>query len=77
MPNRIDPLSLRELLRTTAPPVLLDLREEGVFEKEHLLFATNLALSQLELSIRRLVPRFSTPVVLCDGGGKGKGEGSG
>ena len=77
MPNRIDPLSLRELLRTTAPPVLLDLREEGVFEKEHLLFATHLALSQLELSIRRLVPRFSTPVVLCDGGGKGKGEGSG
>ena len=69
MPNLIEPSLLRERLRAAAPPVILDLREEGVFEKEHLLFATNLALSQLELNIRRLVPRFSTPIVLCDGGG--------
>lgn len=70
----IDPVVLFDRLASAAPPVLLDLREEGVFGKGHLFFATNLALSHLELNIRRLVPRYSTSIVLCDGGGKGDDE---
>jgi rhodanese-related sulfurtransferase len=47
---------------------LLDVREEGVFAKSHLLFAVPLPLSRLELRLDALVPRRSTPVVLCDDG---------
>ncbi len=47
---------------------LLDVREEGVFGKAHLLFAVCLPLSLIELRMFALVPRKSTPVVLCDGG---------
>jgi rhodanese-related sulfurtransferase len=47
---------------------LLDVREEGVFGRRHILTAVNLPLSRLELRIRDLVPRRGTPLVLCDGG---------
>ena len=45
---------------------LLDVREEGVNAKRHLLFACPLPLSRLELGIDALVPRRSTRIVLCD-----------
>jgi len=45
---------------------LLDVREEGVFAKSHLLTAACLPLSQLELGLERLVPRRDTRIVLCD-----------
>lgn len=44
----------------------VDVREEGVFGAGHLLRAANVPLSRLELDIRRLVPRPTTPVVLMD-----------
>ncbi len=47
---------------------LLDVREEGVFGKAHLLFAVCLPLSHLELRVAGLAPRKSVPMVLCDGG---------
>ena len=47
---------------------LLDLRERGAFGEGHLLYASCLPLSRLELRVGRLVPRRSVPVVLCDGG---------
>ena len=47
---------------------LLDLREQGAFGEGHLLYASCLPLSRLELRVGRLVPRRSAPVVLCDGG---------
>lgn len=47
---------------------LLDVREEGVFCRRHLLFANCLPLSHLEARLAALVPRTSTRIVLCDAG---------
>src|SRR5918911_260785 len=45
---------------------LLDAREEGVFHARHLLLASCVPFSRLELLIDDLVPRRSTRVVWCD-----------
>ncbi|HET7191982.1 MAG TPA: rhodanese-like domain-containing protein [Pseudolabrys sp.] len=45
---------------------LIDLREELPFSQSHLLWARNVPLSRLELQFRRLVPRLTTRIVLCD-----------
>ncbi len=47
---------------------LLDVREQGVFGQGHLLLATCVPLSHLELRIDDLVPRRRTRIVLADGG---------
>jgi rhodanese-related sulfurtransferase len=47
---------------------LIDVREQGVFGRGHLLFATCIPLSRLELRIRDLVPRRDVRMVLVDGG---------
>jgi rhodanese-related sulfurtransferase len=45
---------------------VLDLREELIFSRGHLLHARSLPLSRLELRMARLVPRHATRIVLCD-----------
>ena len=45
---------------------LLDVREEGVFSRSHMLFAVPLPLSRLEERLSLLVPRRGTRIVLCD-----------
>lgn len=50
---------------------LLDVREAGQFGESHLLFATPLPYSRLELDVASLVPRKSVRVVLCDDGASG------
>jgi rhodanese-related sulfurtransferase len=45
---------------------LIDVREEGIFGRGHLLFAICIPLGRLELRIRQLVPRRTVPIVLCD-----------
>ena len=67
-PATISPQELHALLLGEAELALLDLREQGTFGESHLLYASCLPLSRLELRIGRLVPRRSVPVVLCDGG---------
>ena len=47
---------------------LIDVREEGVFTRGHLLAASNLPLSRLELLIEEAVPRVHTEIILCDEG---------
>lgn len=47
---------------------LLDVREEGVFAKRHLLLAVSAPLSRLEVRVPLLVPRQATRVVICDDG---------
>jgi rhodanese-related sulfurtransferase len=56
------------MLHDGAELALLDVREAGEFGESHLLFATPLPYSRLELSIGSLVPRKSARVVLCDDG---------
>jgi rhodanese-related sulfurtransferase len=65
----LPPQQVRAMLADGGEIALLDVREEGVFaEKGHPFFAVSLPLSRLELSIRALVPRFSTRIVLYDDG---------
>lgn len=47
---------------------LIDPREQGVFTRGHLLGASNLPLSRLELLIGKTVPRKATEIILCDDG---------
>ena len=62
------PAEVRRMLGDGGELAFLDVREEGVFsDTGHPFFAVSLPLSRLELQIRRLVPRFSTRIVLCDG----------
>ena len=64
----ISPEALHALLLGDDELALLDLREQGTFGESHILYASCLPLSRLELRVGRLVPRRSVPVVLCDGG---------
>ncbi|MPY71293.1 MAG: thiosulfate sulfurtransferase [Alphaproteobacteria bacterium] len=70
MTGRISSAGLRARLldENSGEFALIDVREEGVFCRGHLLFAVCIPLSRLELRIRALAPRRSAPVVLCDGG---------
>jgi rhodanese-related sulfurtransferase len=45
---------------------LIDVREELIFSRSHLLWARSVPLSRLELRFARLVPRRTTPIVLID-----------
>lgn len=64
----VTPAALRAMLTDGAELALIDAREEGVFTQSHLLLATCIPLSRLELMADDLVPRRSVRMVLCDGG---------
>ena len=57
---------LKKLLHDGGEIAVLDVREEGVFAKRHLLLAASTPLSRLEIRAPLLVPRRSTRIVLCD-----------
>jgi len=63
---RVSAQDLRRMLGDGQELALLDVREEGVFAKSHLLTAACLPLSRLELGLERRVPRRGTRIVLCD-----------
>jgi len=62
---------LRTMLQDGRELAVLDVREPGQFGESHLLFATPLPYSRLELDIGALVPRVSARIVLCDDGDSG------
>jgi rhodanese-related sulfurtransferase len=65
----IDPRTLRRMLDDGGEIAILDVREEGVYSRDgHLLLASNLPLSHLELRVAALLPRKSVRIVVCDGG---------
>ncbi len=69
-PNITAPLlparDLKAMITDGGELAILDVREEGVFSRRHLLFASSLPLSRLELGIDALVPRRSARIVLID-----------
>jgi rhodanese-related sulfurtransferase len=67
----VTPKQLKAMLHDGSELALLDVREAGQFGESHLLFATPLPYSRLELDIGALVPRKSARIVLCDDDGKG------
>jgi len=73
-PNRISARQLKGMLHDGHELALLDVREAGQFGESHLLFATPLPYSRLELDIGALVPRKSAPLVVCDDGALGIAE---
>jgi rhodanese-related sulfurtransferase len=75
MAKSVTALKLKSWIGDEDELALLDVREEGVFGRGHLLFAVCVPLSRMELRIRDLVPRFATRIVLCDGGDGGDGGG--
>jgi len=62
------PGELKAMLRDGKELALIDVREQGVFYKEHQLFAVCIPLSHLEVRIRDMVPRYATRMVLVDEG---------
>jgi rhodanese-related sulfurtransferase len=64
----VDPKQLKEMLHDGGEIALLDVREAGQFGEAHLLFATPLPYSRLELDVGVLVPRKSARIVVCDDG---------
>ena len=65
---------LKEMLHDGGELALLDVREAGQFGESHLLFATPLPYSRLEIDIGALVPRQSARVIVCDDGVLGVAE---
>jgi rhodanese-related sulfurtransferase len=73
MTGSIGPAELRDRLRVGGEIAIVDAREEGSFHERHLLMASCLPLSRLELLAPGLVPRRTAPIVVCDAG-EGLGE---
>jgi rhodanese-related sulfurtransferase len=68
MAGSITPAQLRDRLRSGGEIAIVDAREEGSFHDRHLLMASCLPLSRLELLAPGLLPRRSAPIVVCDAG---------
>jgi len=66
VPRGISARDLKAMLADGGELALLDVREELIFSRGHLLHARSLPLSRLELRIRALVPRQPTRIVLVD-----------
>ncbi|MCW5604335.1 MAG: sulfurtransferase [Burkholderiales bacterium] len=67
-PKPIDAKQLRQMLDDGGELAVIDAREEGVFARDgHLLLASNIPLSVLELRAPVLLPRRTVRLVLCDG----------
>lgn len=66
--RQVPATQLAAMLRDGDEIALIDVREEGAFERGHPFAAVNVPLSVLELRIGALVPRLETRIVLVDGG---------
>ncbi|MDB5805278.1 MAG: thiosulfate sulfurtransferase [Betaproteobacteria bacterium] len=66
--NAVSPAALRVALADGGELALIDVREGGVFAQSHLLTASNIALSVLELRAPELLPRRGVRIVLIDDG---------
>jgi rhodanese-related sulfurtransferase len=64
----LDPATVKAMLNDGRELALIDLREELIFSRSHLLWARSVPLSRLELRFAALVPRKTTRIVLCDDG---------
>jgi rhodanese-related sulfurtransferase len=65
-PGMITAVELRRRYQVGGEIAIVDAREEGSFHDRHLLMASCLPLSRLELIAPGLLPRRSAPIVVCD-----------
>jgi rhodanese-related sulfurtransferase len=68
MAGSITPAELRDRYHSGGEIAIIDAREEGSFHNRHLLMASCLPLSRLELLAPGLLPRRMAPIVVCDDG---------
>jgi rhodanese-related sulfurtransferase len=68
MQSSVTAPELKAMVHDGGELALLDVREPGQFGESHLLFATPLPYSRLELDVTALVPMKCVRVVLCDDG---------
>jgi rhodanese-related sulfurtransferase len=68
MAGSVTPAELRRRYQAGSEIAIVDAREEGSFHNRHLLMASCLPLSRLELLAPGLLPRRSAPIVVCDAG---------
>ncbi len=69
MAEKVSPAELKRMIGDGGELAIIDVREQGVFGQGHLLLASCIPLSHLEMRIDDLVPRRQTRVVLVDEGG--------
>jgi rhodanese-related sulfurtransferase len=62
----VTPPELRAIIGDGGEFALVDVREELIFSRSHLLLARSAPLSRLELKFATLVPRKTARIVLCD-----------
>ena len=62
----VSPQAVKTMLRDSSELALVDVRDQGVYFDEHLLFAGCIPLGHFELRIANLIPRCGTRIVLCD-----------
>jgi rhodanese-related sulfurtransferase len=67
-PGSIAAAELRRRLHDGGEIAIVDARGEGAFHSRHLLMASCLPLSRLELIAGNLLPRRAAPIVVCDDG---------
>src|SRR5437762_7355538 len=68
MAETVTAAQLRDRYHSGGEIAIVDAREEGSFHERHLLMASCLPLSRLELLAPGLLPRRSAPIVVCDDG---------
>src|SRR2546430_6769756 len=71
MPGALGTITAAELrgrFQSGGEIAIVDAREEGSFHERHLLMASCLPVSRLELIAPGLLPRRSAPIVVCDAG---------
>jgi rhodanese-related sulfurtransferase len=66
IPRPVAPAAIKAMLGDGGELALIDVREELIFSRSHLLWARSVPLSRLELRFARLVPRRATRIVLID-----------
>ena len=66
--RRVTAAAVRSMLDDGGELAILDVREELIFSRSHLLLARSAPLSRLELRVPQLVPRRATRIVLVDDG---------
>ena len=62
----LNPAAVKAMLGDGQELAPIDVREELIFSRSHLLWARNVPLSRLELRLAALVPRKTTRIVLID-----------
>lgn len=68
MAAKLSASTLDRMIRDGGELAILDVREEGAFSAGHLLFASSMPLSRLEVMAADLAPRRSVRIALCDAG---------